>query len=133
MHNHQAALGPTRHRTLATYDSKNTTGPVALQFVAVKARRLTSIIALPLARFARRVDQRWILAVDDHMASQKEGAALLLHCVRLSQLRHQMVGKKAAELTEERELSPRWLALSLIFHAPPCGRVHRPPHLAGWC
>ena len=29
--NHQAALGPTRHRALATYDSKNTTGPVALQ------------------------------------------------------------------------------------------------------
>jgi hypothetical protein len=34
-----------------------------------------------------------------------------------------MVGNKIAELAEERELSPRWLALGLLFHPLPCGRV----------
>ena len=29
-----------------------------------------------------------------------------------------MIGNKIAELAQERELSPRWLALRLIFH--PC-------------
>jgi hypothetical protein len=33
-----------------------------------------------------------------------------------------MVGNKVAELAQERELCRRWLALSLIFHTPPCGR-----------
>jgi hypothetical protein len=33
-----------------------------------------------------------------------------------------MVGNKVAELAEERELSPRWLAQCLFFHTPPCGR-----------
>jgi hypothetical protein len=34
-----------------------------------------------------------------------------------------VIGNKVAELPQERELSPRWLALSLIFHTQPCGRV----------
>jgi len=38
-------------------------------------------------------------------------------------LRYQVIGNKVAELPQERELSPRWLALRLIFHTPPCGRI----------
>ena len=59
----------------------------------------------------------------DYVAPRTEGATLLLHCMLAGQLGYKVVGNKIAELTEERELSPRWLALSLIFHTPPCGRV----------
>ena len=52
----------------------------------------------------------------DHMAPGQEGATFSLHGMRAGQLRHQMVGNKITELPEERELSPRWLALRLLFH-----------------
>jgi hypothetical protein len=51
---------------------------------------------------------------------------LLLHRVLAGQLGYQVMGNKVAELAEERGLSPYWLALSLLFHAPPCGRVQNP-------
>jgi hypothetical protein len=41
----------------------------------------------------------------------------------LRQLGNQMCRNKIAELPQKRELSRRWLALSLVFHPPPCGRV----------
>ena len=42
VHNHQASLGTTRHRALATYDSKDTKGPITLQMhgSAVKFRNI---------------------------------------------------------------------------------------------
>ena len=59
----------------------------------------------------------------DHVAPRTEGATLLLHRMLAGQLGYQVIGNKVAELAEKRELSSRWLALSLFFHALPCGRV----------
>jgi RNA polymerase sigma factor (sigma-70 family) len=59
----------------------------------------------------------------DHVAARTEGATLLLHRMLARQLGYQVIGNKVAELTEERELSPSWLALSLLVHVLPCGRV----------
>jgi hypothetical protein len=60
------------------------------------------------------------LAIDQthHVAPRKEGAAPFFDRVLPGQLRHEVVGNKVAELPEEREFCPRWLALCFVFH--PC-------------
>ena len=50
--------------------------------------------------------------------------SLLLSCAACGrQLRRRMIGNEITELPAERELCPRWLALALIFHTPPSGRI----------
>jgi hypothetical protein len=34
-----------------------------------------------------------------------------------------MIGNQIGKLPQKRELGRRWLAFSLAFHVPPCGRV----------
>jgi hypothetical protein len=73
------------------------------------------------------------LGVDqaDDMAPRTKRAAPFLHRMFAGQLRHQMIGNQIAKLSQKRELCRRWLALSLVFHALPCGRVQtRKPTLS---
>ena len=59
----------------------------------------------------------------DDMASRTEGLAPFLHRMFADQLWHQMIWNQIAKLPQKRELCRRWLALCLVFHALPCGRV----------
>ncbi len=57
------------------------------------------------------------------MAPRTERATSFNHRVSAGQVRHQIIGNPDAKLPQKRELGRCWLALSLAFHALPCGRV----------
>src|ERR1019366_706125 len=60
-----------------------------------------------------REDQR------EHMAPRRVSARVILHASLSGQLRNQMIGNEVANLTQDRELTLRWLLLlAFLFHTP---------------